>query len=56
MCTPHRPLFGHAASDSTARRTLAALDEAPLAKIAKARAGVRRHVWGLLRLRPGSFP
>ncbi|MER6102834.1 hypothetical protein ABT115_11025 [Streptomyces sp. NPDC001832] len=36
----HRPLFGSAASDSTARRTLAALDEAVLAKIAKARARV----------------
>ena len=52
----HRPLFGSAASDSTARRTLAALDEAVLAKIAKARARVRRHVWTLLHLRPGGFP
>ncbi|WP_461068800.1 hypothetical protein [Streptomyces pseudoechinosporeus] len=38
----HRPLFGPAASDSTVRRTLAALDEATLAKIAKVRARVRR--------------
>ncbi|MFJ9034412.1 IS1380 family transposase, partial [Streptomyces sp. NPDC102274] len=38
-----RPLFGLTASDSTARRTLAALDEATLAKIAKVRARVRRH-------------
>lgn len=52
----HRPLFGPAASDSTARRTLAALDEATLAKIAKVRARVRRHVWSLLHLRPGGFP
>jgi hypothetical protein len=52
----HRPLFGLAASDSTARRTLAGLDEATLAKIARARATVRRQVWGLLRLRPGGFP
>jgi hypothetical protein len=52
----HRPLFGLAASDSTARRTLAALDEAALAKIAKVRARVRRQVWSLLRLRPGGFP
>lgn len=52
----HRPLFGSAASDSTARRTLAVLDEAALVKIAKARARVRRHVWSLLRLRPGGFP
>ncbi|MFI6492303.1 transposase [Streptomyces sp. NPDC050564] len=44
------------ASDSTARRTLTALDEAALVKIAKARARVRRHVWSLLRLRPGGFP
>ncbi|MFE3497900.1 hypothetical protein ACFXOS_33380 [Streptomyces sp. NPDC059175] len=51
-----RPLFGFAASDSTARRTLAALDEATLARIAKARARVRRHVWSLLHLRPGGFP
>ncbi|MFI5689904.1 hypothetical protein [Streptomyces sp. NPDC051636] len=52
----HRPLFGLAASDSTARRTLAGLDEATLAKIAEARARVRRHMWSLLRLRPGGFP
>jgi hypothetical protein len=52
----HRPLFGPAASDSTARRTLAALDEATLVKIARIRARVRRHVWGLLHLRPGGFP
>ncbi|RLV04349.1 IS1380 family transposase [Streptomyces griseocarneus] len=52
----HRPLFGLAASDSTARRMLAALDEAALAKIAKVRAKVRRHVWSLLHLRPGGFP
>ncbi|MGW4750283.1 IS1380 family transposase [Streptomyces sp. NPDC004290] len=52
----HRPLFGRAASDSTARRTLAALDETALAKTAKVRARVRRHVWSLLHLRPGGFP
>jgi hypothetical protein len=52
----HRPLFGAVASDSTARRTLAALDEATLAKIAKVRARVRRQVWSLLHLRPGGFP
>ncbi|MFJ9034125.1 IS1380 family transposase [Streptomyces sp. NPDC102274] len=52
----HRPLFESGASDSTARRTLAALDEATLAKIAKMRARVRRHVWSLLHLRPGGFP
>ncbi|MGW0994662.1 transposase [Streptomyces sp. NPDC002523] len=52
----HGPLFGPAASDSTARRTLASLDEAALAKIAKVRARVRRRVWSLLCLRPGGFP
>jgi hypothetical protein len=52
----HRPLFGLAASDSTARRTLAALDETVLARIARVRARVRRHVWSLLHLRPGGFP
>jgi hypothetical protein len=52
----HRPLFGLMASDSTVRRTLAALDEATLVKIAKVRARVRRQVWSLLRLRPGGFP
>ncbi|MFF4838340.1 transposase [Streptomyces sp. NPDC001315] len=52
----HRPLFGPMASDSTARRTLAALDEESLAKIASVRARVRRHVWSLLHLRPGGFP
>ncbi|MGW2190473.1 hypothetical protein [Streptomyces sp. NPDC001719] len=52
----HRPLFGPAASDSTARRTLAALDEAALARIGQVRARVRRHVWSLLHLRPGGSP
>ncbi|MET9520519.1 hypothetical protein [Streptomyces sp. NPDC002994] len=52
----HGPLFGPGASDSAARRTLAVLDEAALAKTAKVRARVRRHVWSLLHLRPGGFP
>jgi hypothetical protein len=52
----HRPLFGTAASDSTVRRTLAALDQAALGRIAKVRARVRRQVWSLLHLRPGGFP
>ncbi|MFE9922848.1 IS1380 family transposase [Streptomyces sp. NPDC005774] len=51
-----RSVFGPTASDSTARRTLAALDEAALKLIAKARRQVRRHVWSLLALRPGGFP
>ncbi|WUP22279.1 transposase (plasmid) [Streptomyces sp. NBC_00271] len=50
------PPFGPTASDSTARRTLAALDAATLVKIAKVRARVRRQVWSLLHLRPGGFP
>ncbi|WP_276568873.1 transposase [Streptomyces sp. ISID311] len=48
-------MYGSAASDSTARRALAALDEATLVKIAQVRAPVRRHVWSLLRLRPGGW-
>ncbi|WP_409474668.1 IS1380 family transposase [Streptomyces sp. HC307] len=52
----HRPLFGPATSDSTIRRTLAALDDTTLVLIAKARRRVRRHVWSLLHLRPGGFP
>jgi len=49
-------LFGPVASDSTTRRMLAGLDETVLAKIATARARVRRHVWSRLHLRPGGFP
>jgi hypothetical protein len=52
----HAALFGVMPSDSTTRRALAGLDEAMLARIAKARAKVRRRVWGLLHLRPGGFP
>ncbi|MEU9381736.1 transposase [Streptomyces sp. NPDC048279] len=52
----HQGLFASAASDSILSRTLAALDEATLAKIAGVRARVRRHVWSLLHLRPGCFP
>ncbi|MEU3042498.1 IS1380 family transposase [Streptomyces diastaticus] len=52
----HQGLFGLAASDSTTRRVLAGLDEQMLTRIAKVRRRVRRHVWTLLRLRPGGFP
>ncbi|MCZ7416997.1 MULTISPECIES: IS1380 family transposase [unclassified Streptomyces] len=52
----HQGLFGPAVSDSTMRRTLAAMDCELLAKIAHVRARVRRHVWTLLSLRPGGFP
>ncbi|GAA2017667.1 hypothetical protein GCM10009799_52060 [Nocardiopsis rhodophaea] len=52
----HKHIFGTPASDSTLYRVLEALDEKTLAAIAKARRHVRRHVWSLLRLRPGGFP
>ncbi|MFI1936908.1 transposase [Streptomyces purpureus] len=52
----HQGLFGPAVSDSTTRRTLGAMDERVLAKIASVRARVRRHVWSQLCLRPGGFP
>ncbi|WP_311137205.1 IS1380 family transposase [Streptomyces sp. I6] len=52
----HQGLFGATVSDSTTRRTLAAMDEEVLARIARVRARVRRHVWSLLHLRPGGFP
>ncbi len=52
----HRSLFGPSVSDSTARRTLAAMDAQVLSVLARARAGVRRHVWSLLALRPGGLP
>jgi hypothetical protein len=52
----HQGLFGPAVSDSTTRRVLAGLDEQTLTRIAKVRRRVRRHVWMLLRLRPGGFP
>ncbi|MFE5828306.1 transposase [Streptomyces erythrochromogenes] len=51
----HQGLFGPAVSDSTMRRTLAAMDEAVLGGIGRARARVRRHVWSLPALRPGGF-
>jgi hypothetical protein len=52
----YQGLFGPDASDSTTHRTLAAFDEEALAKVARVRARVRRHVWSLLCLRPGGFP
>ena len=50
------PVFGDLPSDSTMHRGLGGIDEAALTRIGKARAGVRRHVWNLLTLRPGGFP
>jgi hypothetical protein len=52
----HTALLGTPASDSTAHRALAALDESALNRIAKARARVRRRLWSLLALWPGGFP
>ncbi|MEO3825429.1 IS1380 family transposase [Actinomadura sp. B10D3] len=49
-------VFGAPVSDSTIHRALAATDDELLARISRARAKVRRHVWSLLRLRPGGFP
>jgi hypothetical protein len=49
-------LFGPVASDTTAWRTLAGCDAAALARIAKARAKVRRHVWDLIEARHGGIP
>ncbi len=49
-------LFKAPASDSTMRRALAAIDDRVLARIAKVRARVRRHVWNQIALRPGGFP
>ncbi|MDN3028924.1 hypothetical protein [Streptomyces sp. S.PB5] len=40
----HRSLSGPAASDSTTRRTLTALDEPAPTRMAKARRTVRQHV------------
>jgi len=53
---PPHPTPGPTPSDSTLWRTLTTIDEALLAKINKARARTRRHVWNLLALRPGGFP
>ena len=52
----HQGVFGPGPSDSTLRRTLAAPDQTALTAIAKTRGRIRRHVWMLLRLRPGGFP
>ena len=49
-------LFGPVASDTTAWRMLAGCDPAALARVARARAKVRRHVWGLVGARHGGIP
>jgi Transposase DDE domain group 1 len=50
------PVFGAPPSDTTVRRTLELADARTLDKIARARAGVRTHVWSLICARPGGFP
>jgi hypothetical protein len=52
----HAALFGEGASDSTIWRALGEIDERGRARIAKARAGVREHVWDLLAGREQGFP
>src|ERR1035438_4454880 len=49
-------LFGPVASDSTVWRALSECDAAALARISKARAKARRHVWALVAARHGGIP
>ena len=49
-------LFGPVASDSTVWRALSECDAAALARISKARAKARRHVWDLVAARHGGIP
>jgi hypothetical protein len=49
-------LFGPVASDTTAWRVLAACDGVALARAGRARARVRRRVWGLIETRHGGIP
>lgn len=49
-------LFGAPPSDSTVRRTLEPFDTVLLARIAKARAGVRARVWDLIAATQRGFP
>ena len=49
-------LFGPVASDTTAWRALAGCDGVALARISKARAKTRRHVWDLIEARHGGIP
>lgn len=56
LLTHQASVFGDPPSDSTVHRSLAAIDDRMLKRIAKIRARVRRHVWNLLAWRPGGFP
>lgn len=49
-------LFGPVASDSTVWRALAGCDAAALARVSKARARTRKHVWNLVAGRHGQIP
>ena len=49
-------VFGPGPGDTTVRRTLELADEKTLARVAKARARVRRHVWDLIAATPSGFP
>ncbi|MET8538956.1 IS1380 family transposase [Streptomyces sp. NPDC005065] len=51
-----RPVFGPVASFPTVWRALKETDELGLARIERARAAVRRHVYELLRQSPEGFP
>jgi hypothetical protein len=51
-----RTVLGATASAPTVWRTLEELGELQQRRIAKARAAVRRRVWGLLTARPAGFP
>lgn len=46
------PVFGAPPSDTTVRRTLELADDRTLGKVAKARAKIRAHVWGLIAATP----
>ena len=49
-------LFGPVASDTTVWRALAGCDGVALARISKARAKARRHIWALIEARHGGIP
>jgi hypothetical protein len=50
------PVLGAAPSDSTVRRTLDLADDRTLARAARARARIRKHVWELIEQTPAGFP
>jgi hypothetical protein len=50
------PVLGAAPSDSTVRRTLELADDRVLARIAQARARIRKHAWNLIAATEPGFP